>query len=710
MGPVVAVIALAALLPICLPLVANYLVAFEFSSVKIALKSLSLYTLSAHLMNAWLLTYAYIRIWDLSWGNRPSSSVSDQIYINALHNSTESITSTTNVNSNNDVNTNINTTINDNNTDSSIDNTDSETEAKTNSNSNINSNNNQSSSQENKTSGNISVEKFDNIDKREMVIMDGTVEQAQEAMKSRFKQYARIIAFIVICSNLLFYFVPTPVQAVISGTVIIAIGTTFLCSTIVLLAQAPKKIYHKFCLNNKDKDKNKNNSSILSSLCKGSIRNKAIAKTITNHPILVVSVITIFIGILAAIDSAVFEISPYNERAYLVETDYYVQTYDAWTLAKVAKDKDDSNSYFTMSSDNKSHENSYGISPQSELVDEWTVAMMFELTDKDTGGNGSWILTPGNLETIIKYENQVLNSDKWSNYYCFATNSTTYDCQYYSIANQIGNYFDFNFSVIATQDIKHLVLEILYPNDGTGLFLQSFNEDFLETNDTYLYRSFFWGGAPITSTIDTISVNAAANDGNSSNDSDYVVSNYTRIEKLSDYDSKNDKFSKQQEIYNDWAETVWVDITVNNNGKLKDGNLKIACFVLSVYFEYFAVVLSQAQSYVFFALLAAILFLTIILNSLFLSIMAMIQIALTFPVAYFIYHFIFGIHYYDSFSALIVFVLLGVGADDVCYYPMSHVYYFILVCLNNSNIFLIKLCCIVRFLYLLMHGNNQNIS
>ena len=85
----------------------------------------------------------------------------------------------------------------------------------------------------------------------------------------------------------------------------------------------------------------------------------------------------------------------------------------------------------------------------------------------------------------------------------------------------------------------------------------------------------------------------------------------------------------------------------------------------SVYNEYFTLLLTQAQNIVGYAMIAAILLMTIHLNSLFLSIASVIQIGLTFPFAYFIYYYIIGIDYYDSLSILIVFVLVGVGCDDI---------------------------------------------
>ena len=88
----------------------------------------------------------------------------------------------------------------------------------------------------------------------------------------------------------------------------------------------------------------------------------------------------------------------------------------------------------------------------------------------------------------------------------------------------------------------------------SGLF------EFSETNQTYLYHSYFYSAAPITNSIMYI---------NDSNSSDSII-------KTSYYTSASDRFIEQQNTYNDWAEVLWIDITVNDNGKKKDGNLKIA--------------------------------------------------------------------------------------------------------------------------------------
>ena len=75
------------------------------------------------------------------------------------------------------------------------------------------------------------------------------------------------------------------------------------------------------------------------------------------------------------------------------------------------------------------------------------------------------------------------------------------------------------------------------------------------------------------------------------------------------------------------------------------------------------------------------------LQSFWLSCIGVTGIMLSFPFAYFIYYFIFGIAYFDLLSAMIVFVLLGVGADDIFVFTgMYQLLYFCLVTQNTVGV------------------------
>lgn len=52
-------------------------------------------------------------------------------------------------------------------------------------------------------------------------------------------------------------------------------------------------------------------------------------------------------------------------------------------------------------------------------------------------------------------------------------------------------------------------------------------------------------------------------------------------------------------------------------------------------------------------------------NSLFIATVGLLQIILSLPLAFFIYRFVFQIPYYTQLHILVIFLVLGVGADDI---------------------------------------------
>ena len=52
-------------------------------------------------------------------------------------------------------------------------------------------------------------------------------------------------------------------------------------------------------------------------------------------------------------------------------------------------------------------------------------------------------------------------------------------------------------------------------------------------------------------------------------------------------------------------------------------------------------------------------------GSFFLAQLGMMQILFSFPLSYFVYRFVFQVQYFSAFNILIVFIVLGIGADDL---------------------------------------------
>ena len=198
---------------------------------------------------------------------------------------------------------------------------------------------------------------------------------------------------------------------------------------------------------------------------------------------------------------------------------------------------------------------------------------------------------------------------------------------------------------ITDDDIKRRVWH-LYSTVSSDYVSPAFNVEYGETNQTYIYRSFLSTGLPI-----------AEDNGTYLNGT---------IFKTSEYDNIDDNYDEQEDIFNEWAEDFWIDITVDHNANKKDGDLRVVVLIYSVYIDYFNVILLEGFSYIFVAIIFVLVWMTVHLQSIFLSTLSIFQILLSFPFAYFIYYYIYQITHYDNLSLLIVFVLLGVGADDVC--------------------------------------------
>lgn len=199
---------------------------------------------------------------------------------------------------------------------------------------------------------------------------------------------------------------------------------------------------------------------------------------------------------------------------------------------------------------------------------------------------------------------------------------------------------------MTTEGIKEFILNLYYTTDSPGTVESSFNERFAETNQTYLYRSFLNAGAPIATEVSYVN---------------------GTIVKTSKYRNINHKEDDQEEDYVDFVDPFWQDLTVDENGKLKDGNLKIIFVEGTVFNLEFNVLLLQSMVWVILAIVSVIIWMTVHLQSCFLSLTAVGEILLSFPFAYCIYRYILQIDHFDTLSMLIIFVLLGVGADDVCF-------------------------------------------
>lgn len=303
---------------------------------------------------------------------------------------------------------------------------------------------------------------------------------------------------------------------------------------------------------------------------------------------------------------------------------------------------------------------------------------MFEMEDYDSDNN-NFIFTPDHLETIIKYEEMVTEDDTWKNYYCYVGDDTTYyQCSYFSLAQRVMQHFESSTNDFTTQDVIDYVWGLYDNNEAlSSLIKASFENGYADNNKTKYYRSFLTSGGPVPATI-TIT--------NGSDGTVIKTSIYKGID--DDYDAQESEYHK------DFAVDFWDKITVKHESKLSDGNLRIAVLIFSVWQEYIFVLFFGSIPFVFAAMIVVVVWMTIHLQSIFLSCLGVVGIMLSFPFAYFFYDYVLQNGYFDFISAMIIFVLLGVGADDVfvftgmyysCHFKISNLFFFFSVAFRQIS-------------------------
>lgn len=127
------------------------------------------------------------------------------------------------------------------------------------------------------------------------------------------------------------------------------------------------------------------------------------------------------------------------------------------------------------------------------------------------------------------------------------------------------------------------------------------------------------------------------------------------------YNSSNDQVTEQEKEYLKWADSAVGTIEENLTTSTTDV-FPISSLLANNLFG--SIVLRDLA----FSVLAIVLVFIVIwlhTSSFFLALVAMVQIFLSFPITFVIYHFVFRQLYFAALQILSIFLLLGIGADDV---------------------------------------------
>ena len=252
------------------------------------------------------------------------------------------------------------------------------------------------------------------------------------------------------------------------------------------------------------------------------------------------------------------------------------------------------------------------------------------------------LLTPSNITDYIQYINTTNNKIPYtdpSDYYslCLADPTDAYssypDCASSAIYDPIVSYFS-NLSEITQSDIDDFIDSNLNDSLTKSSFLACFEEGFESTRSTSYYRAFYRFGLPFP-------------------DIDNVTSSYK---------DATDNKEEQEEYYTDYIFPIYTDIQIED---VRHPNIEMVILGETVRGLQRQVLTNDGIIFSAGSILTVFMIMCWHLNSLFLAFSAMTQIIFSFPFAYFIYRYLFMVTFFDTLNTLVIFLILGIGADDV---------------------------------------------
>ncbi len=145
---------------------------------------------------------------------------------------------------------------------------------------------------------------------------------------------------------------------------------------------------------------------------------------------------------------------------------------------------------------------------------------------------------------------------------------------------------------------------------------------------------------------------------------------------LEGYESESDKLTEQyrkyEEFIGDWEPDMWDYFGVKNTdmksayqSKMKKDGLRVRYWGFDMQNLEFMRVVQTDMFFSMFSIMFVFIWIFVHTGSAFMASMGMLQIVTSLPIGNFIYKVFFGIPYFDTLHTLVIFLVLGVGADDV---------------------------------------------
>ena len=336
-----------------------------------------------------------------------------------------------------------------------------------------------------------------------------------------------------------------------------------------------------------------------------------------HYPCSVIGVFALIFIIVSAADYLGFKFAPQSTHAYFVKGDYEVDKMDAITLAQ-----------------RELLENSDIKSPvQTQRFNEGTLVVMFKTKDNSN------ILSVDNLKFISDITGQITatNQNEYSKL-CLKSeiDGSWPQCSFGSVWNPLIDWYNGNNGNVNQTELDTWLNDINTYNGGYDLresYWNSFEEGFSNTLTSTYYRGFWNFGFPYPD----------------------VTAN------ISSFLNRDDRLDDQVTFYSDYIFPIYQDIQLKDHGN----NIEVVIFGDEVRLLQMDQLVSAGVAYSVFSVITVVLLMWLHLRSLFLAITSIFQILLGFPFAFFVYRWIAQITYFDTMSTLVIFLILGIGADDV---------------------------------------------
>ena len=347
------------------------------------------------------------------------------------------------------------------------------------------------------------------------------------------------------------------------------------------------------------------------------------SKLIVDHPCLVICLEIVMVVVVVYLDTLVFDLTTNTDHGWAVRDDKKTHRSDALMLAREYVLEEASASSTAL--------------PKTQDIPEFGIDIYFKQKSNRN------IINSDNIKFIVGVERLITETDP-EEYFrlCLAEVDSHPNCSQskavLSVFQDLLLYA--NVSSDSDADISQQAIDEFMAanlNRTTG-FRKAFILGFDGQYSNY-YRANFKFGLPYPDI--------------SSNESSWK--------------DRTDDFETQQEHYDelffpDVYDRIQIDI---NEGEASDRDLEIVIGAWRLINLKIEELIIGAMVWIFGSIVAVFVLLSLHLRSLFLAATAMLQICCSFPLAYFIYYFVFGVTFFDTLSLLVFFVVLGIGADDV---------------------------------------------